>query len=395
MVLPIREAAASLRARPVRSIFTALGTTIGVAAFVATACIAETARAQLSARFDALEATQITVEYPAEGPYPHGFSTSGIESLRTLNGVQSAGEYWDVSAEGGDVSVSASFHPDPDAAVLSQVAVVAADPGALDSWSLGIGRGRTYDDFHERRSERVALLGSAAAIKLGVSRVDNRPAIVIGGILFNVIGIVESSPRNPLLLSSVLVPTATALTTFPDAQPDARVIIHTADGAAQLVARQARIALRPDQPDLLRVLAPPDPRTLRRQIEADAVRIVYAVSGVALLMGAIGIATSAALSVVERRHEIGLRKSLGASSRDIWHLIAQETALLGGVAGLVGTVIGLIVLTCYSLVQGWVPTGNPALIAGAPPAGVLVGAIAGVVPALRASRTPPAVTLRN
>ena len=273
--------------------------------------------------------------------------------------------------------------------------VIAADPGAVQAAIPTLTTGRLYDTFHNDRAERVAIIGRAAATQLGITRVDNQPAIFIGDTAYTLVGILDDVKRNPDLLLAVTIPTTAAVRDFPVAGANYQVLIATTAGAAQLAGHQAPIALRPDQPQRLQALVPPDPTTLRNQISSDITSLFLALSTLALLIGTIAIANATLLNIIERRSEIGLRRALGARRAHIRRQITTETALTGTTAALLGTSLAITTCAIYTHTRGWTLTINPTTLIIAPIIGLTTGTIAGLLPAIRAARTPPADTLRT
>jgi putative ABC transport system permease protein len=386
----ISEAVAAITQRPVRTLLTALGTILGVGAFVATNGLAETARAQVSSRFDALKATEVRIQ-DANPDGTNPFPDDVTQRLEALKGIRHAGLYYTVPDNG-------TLQPRTTASRATNqstpVPVIAADPGAIAAALPTLQTGRIYDQFHETRAERVALVGRAAATQLGIARVDNQPAVFIGNTAYTIIGILDDVQRNPDLLLSIIIPTTTAAHDLPTNGATYQVLIDTAPGAAQLAGRQAPIALRPDHPERLQALVPPDPKQLRNQVSGDITSLFLALSGLALLIGTVAIANATLLNIIERRSEIGLRRALGAKRAHIRRQITIEAALIGTVAGITGASIGLLGVVATSATRGWTTTINPTTILAAPLIGLTTGAIAGLIPAIRASNTPPAETLR-
>ena len=239
------------------------------------------------------------------------------------------------------------------------------------------------------------MLGRVAANQLGISRVDNQPAVFLGDTAYTIVGIVDDVARNPDLLLAVIIPTGAAEAQFDIREAEPQVIIDSVPGAAQLIGRQAPVALRPQQPDRLQALVPPDPNTLRNQVEGDVESLFYALAGLALLIGAVAITNATLLNIIERRPEIGLRRALGATRGHITRQITLEAALTGTLAGALGALAGLTAVIIVAIARQWTPTIQPGLLLAAPAIGIATGTLAGIVPALKASRTPPADTLRT
>ena len=377
-----------------RSVLTALGTVLGVGAFVVTLGLTATANAQISDRFDVLKATEVRLEDSNPEPgQPIPFPEDTDQRLQALNGVNSAGRYWTVR-----VGTPPTAHPSLDTTNrIAPTPVIAASPGALLAARPTTATGRLFDRFHRGETMRVAVLGSAAARQLGVTRVDASPAVFIDGAPFAIIGIIDDVKRNPDLLLSVIVPDTTALALWGTRAIDgsSKALIDVKSGAAQLIGRQAALALRPEQTDRYTTLVPPEPKTLRRNVQKDSNTLYIALAGVTLLIGAVGIANTTLVSVMERTGEIGLRRALGAARRHIATQFLGESAALGTLGGLLGTVLGLVVMIGIASSRQWTATIPPTIPVIAPLIGTCVGTMAGIYPAIRATAVQPLEALRS
>lgn len=304
------EALAGIAQRPGRASLSILGTAIAVAAFVAVLGLTSTANGQISSRFTVLSATEVTVtDTGSTLTHNAGFDETSEDRVRSLTGVRHAGVFWQAPVG------SAAVRTTPDSPGES-LTVTAASPDLLRAVHAQAGEGALYDEFHSRRAERVAVLGQGAAARLGISRVDAQPAVFVKGFPLTVVGILSSVDRQPDLMLSVMVPSSTARALWGDPVGDgAKLLIETAVGAASVVADQAAVAARPDDPDRLQVSSPPDPRELRDSVRADLDLLFLALAGVALIVGAVGIANTMVVAVMERVAEIGLRRSLVSRER--------------------------------------------------------------------------------
>jgi putative ABC transport system permease protein len=387
----ISEATTAITRRPGRSLLTALGTVAGVGAFVATTGLATTAQAQVGSSFDALKATEITaIDADPDGINPFPDDTS--ERLTRLNGVNHAGTFWTLDNTSLDPRPTAT----PTRPAPSDIPVIAADPDGLAAARPTLATGVLIDRYHNQHTERVAVLGRHAAERLGITRIDNQPAVFIGDTAYTVIGIVDAVGRNPTLMSAVIVPARTATAQLPTSEETTYTALIDVDpGAADLIGTQAPIALRPDQPERLDTLVPPDPRQLRQSIESDVTTLLYGLAGLALLVGMIGIANTTLVAVMERRNEIGVRRALGARRRHIATQFLTESAALGALGGVIGTSLGIIAVVTIAAARDWTTTLNPLYTLPAPAAGLAAGLIAGLQPAWRASRITPATALRS
>jgi len=393
----VSEAMAGMLQRPGRSVLTMLGTILGVGAFVAVLGLTATASGQIDRRFTVLSATEVTVQDVGSGnPDDNAvsFPADAAQRVGRLNGVVHSGVWWPAPLRGPRISAAPDLAVGDDAD--SGLSVVAAEPGALTAALPTLAAGRLYDAFHQSRAERVAVLGAAAARRLGVTRLDAAPAVFVDGRPYTVIGVIREVRRLPELLLSVVIPTSTALAAYgPPVDDRAKMLIETRLGAAQLIARQAPLALRPDAPQRFTAAAPPDPTTLRGTVAGDLDALFLLLAAISLIIGAVGIANTTLVAVMERTGEIGLRRSLGARPRHIAGQFLTESTALGTLGGLIGTSVGVAVVVLVAVAREWTAVLAPWTVLIAPLVGSAVGLLAGVYPALRAAATEPVVALRR
>lgn len=388
----VGEAMAGVSARPARSALTIVGTVLGITSLVATLGVSRTAGNQIVSRFDSAAATEVVVE-PAGTGNTQRTSTlpwdAQERSLR-LNGVVAAGTISPVNLRNAKTrSVAGTNSPTADL----DIPMFAGSPGLFAAVKSTLRTGRVFDAGHDRRAERVAVLGPGAAEQLRISRVSQQPAIFVGDRVFVVIGILGDVARQPDLLDAVIIPNGTARRDYGLRVP-AKVAIDTSQGAAALIASQIARVLDPTDPSRLRPSAAAAPKRVRDEVASDTNSLFLILGAVSLLVGAVGIANVTLVSVMERIGEIGLRRALGAGRRHIAAQFLTESAILGLVGGAIGASLGLLLTVVISAVKQWTPVMDQRLVLAAPSLGAVTGLVAGLYPAMRAASLQPVDALR-
>jgi len=381
-------ASVGLRTRRLRATLSALGIAIGVAAIVAVLGLAASAKAALLAEIRALGTNLLTVtdgqtltggvaELPEAAP-------GMIARLPGVTAVQDTGTV-------GGVSVYKSPLIPPietnglsvDAATLNLPAVA----------GTSLAQGRFLNAATAQRP--VAVLGAATARRLGIDRIRPGMRIWAGGQWFYVTGILNKDTYAPEIDSAVLVgfPAAEKYLHF-DGHPS-DIYVRTVDTQAatttvdNLLAAQAN----PQYPNQVDVSQPSDALTARADAQGALDTLFLGLGAVALLVGAIGVANIMVISVLERRSEIGLRRALGATRGQIRAQFLAEAILLSLAGGAAGVIIGAAATAVYARGHGEPVVIPPQAWAGGLVAAVVIGALAGLLPAIRAARLSPTQAL--
>lgn len=391
------EAAYGIGARPGRLFLTILGTVLGIGSVVVTVGMAQTNTGQMNSQFDAVASTQVTVSPKTQkgGKKERDMGTipwDAESQVMQIAGVKAAGLVAEVSI--GDAKITAVPVNDPSQPAQSTPPVLTTSPGLLEAVRGKVVTGRYFDEGHSERADRVVVLGAKAAAALGVNRVDSQPSIFIDERPYTVIGIIDDVQRRSDLLNAVILPAGTALADFEPTKPE-EVQVHIDVGAGPVVTRQAPIALDPNNPEGFKVTSPPTVSGLRDNIQADVNAVFLALGAVALLVGGLGIANVTLLSVMERVGEIGLRRALGATKRDIAGQFMVESVVIGLLGGLIGAAIGVFVVVGVAMSKDWTPVLDLKVALGSALAGGVIGLLAGLYPALKASRIEPIAALRE
>ncbi len=391
------ESVAGMLQRPARSALTALGTVLGVGTFVAILGLTATTSSQIDARFNILTATEVDVEDIGieQNEFVHlAFPHDSDARVERLPGVEHAGVYWTVDTRGSDATVRAS--PVGDASSGERADIVAASPGVIEAAVPHVAQGRVYDAYAERTAQPVVMIGAGMASRLGITTLETHPAIFIGDQPFTVVGIIDDVKRKADLLLSVVVPRSTAVKLWGEpGAGGAKMLIATKIGAARQVAKVVPTALRPDHPEYFKAEPPPDPRTLRSHVTSDLQQLFLLLAAICLVIGAVGIANTTLVAVLERTGEIGLRRALGARGGHITLQFLAESGALGALGGLIGTSLGTLTVVGVAVARDWTPVVHPTTVAAAPVIGLVTGLVAGLYPAWRASRIQPAEALRR
>jgi putative ABC transport system permease protein len=383
----LRTGSLGLRTRRLRAGLSALGIAIGIASMVAVLGISESSKADLLAQLDQLGTNLLRVApgqsfFGEEAKLPE----SATAMLGRVAGVQRVAAVRTVDG----TSVRRNDLIDP--VETGGIAVAAADPALADTGAARMRRGRFLDAATARYP--TVVLGSGAADQLGIDNTGSR--VYIGGRWFTVIGILEPVTLASSLDSSALIGFDAAARWFGEDR-DASTIYVRADpdaiaaGTGDLLGPTAN----PERPEEVEVSRPSDVLEARAAARTAFTSLFLGLGAVALLVGGVGIANVMVISVLERRSEVGLRRALGATRRHVGAQFACESLLLAAAGGTIGVGLGALVTIGYAQSRGWTTVVPPAALGGGLAAALVIGAVAGVYPALRAARLSPTDALRG
>jgi len=387
----LRVASVGLRTRRVRAALSALGVAIGIAAMVAVLGISESSKAGLVAQLNELGTNLLTV---APGQTFLGKSAKLPEAaeraVRNLSSVRSAAAVTAIS------SASVRRNPYIEAAETGGIGVYAADPELLATLGGRVLEGRFVNPANERYP--LVVLGSVAAQRLGVTSltVHGRPVnIYLGNTWFSVAGVIGPQPLAPEIERAALIGYPIAHSLFGTSR-HATMLYVRADpeevaGADSLLGATAD----PQNPENTTVSRPSAALQARADAQSTLTAVFLGLGAVALLVGGVGIANVMVISVLERRPEVGLRRALGARAVHIGVQFLGESILLSALGGCAGIALGAAATAGYAQVQGWIVVVPLLAVAGGVALALMLGALAGLYPAVRAARLAPAAALRS
>jgi putative ABC transport system permease protein len=381
----LRLSTVGLRTRKLRAGLSALGIGIGVAAIVAVLGLSSSASAGLLNEIAALGTNLLVVQngqtltgQPAELP------TVAPAMIARIDAVDEVQETGSVS---GDVYRS----PLVPAVNTNALSIEAASLGLLPTVGTSVAEGSYLDAATAR--EPVCVLGAAAAQRLGIDRIFSGERIWVDNMWFYVTGILNPAVLAPDIDSSVLVgfPAAIKYLGF-DGHPSTiylRAETSQVDAVDNLLAATAN----PQYPNEVAVSQPSAALVAQADAQGALDDLFLGLGAVALLVGAIGVANIMIISVLERRSEIGLRRALGATKGHIRVQFLAEAVLLALVGGVVGVGAGALSTAVYASTKHELVVIPTLAWAGGLGAAIVIGAVAGLWPALRAARMSPTQAL--
>ena len=382
-----RVASVGLRTRRMRAALSALGIAIGVAAIVAVLGLSSSSQAGLLAQIDKLGTNLLTVQTGQTL-----FGDTAELPLAAPGMISRIGPVEQVQYTG---STKANVYRSPliSSVNTNALSVQAASLDLPRTVGATIAEG-TYLNAATAR-DPVAVLGYAAAQRLGIDRLYPGERVWLGGMWFYLAGILGSATLAPEIDASVLVgfPAAKRYLGF-DGHPTTIYVRSVTSQTAAVYAVLGATA-NPEAPNEVQVSQPSAALTARAEAQGALNSLFLGLGAVSLLVGAVGVANIMLIGVLERRSEIGLRRSLGATRRDIRTQFLAEAILLALIGGAVGVSAGVLSTAIYALTKHWEISIPTTAWAGGLGAAILIGAIAGLLPAVRAARLSPTEALRT
>jgi putative ABC transport system permease protein len=383
----VQVACVGLRTRPLRGTLSALGIAIGVAAICAVLGLSASSAAALNAEIASLGTNLLTVS--------NGQSLFGQPAELPVTAPAMIGRIGPVTQVTSTGAVAAQVYRSPliPAAYTNALSVQTADPGLLGVLHGSVASGSFLNPA--TATEPVVVLGSFAAGRLGVDRVLPGTRVWLGGQWFYVAGILNPVALAPGVDDSVLVGfTAAHRYLGFDGHPS---VIYLRADTSQVAAVQSVLAdtADPESPSSVSVSQPSDALVAQADAKGAFNDLFLGLGAVALLVAGVGVANIMVISVLERRSEIGLRRALGARRGDIRVQFLAEAILLAALGGIAGVALGVTSTVVYASVKGWSAVVPPQAWAGGLCVAVLIGALAGLLPAMRAARLAPTEALRS
>ncbi len=394
----VQLAVSRLAAARLRAVLTMLGVIIGVGSIVALVSVAQGATSGITNRIESLGTNLLTIQ---PGSATSGFVRQGAGSATTLTlaDSQAIAALTDVAAVAPQVSTQAVVVAG-DKNTTTSIVGTTADYLAVRTYE--IWQGAFLTDVANQESLRIAVLGSTTADDLGLDESSVGSEILVGGIPFRVVGILQSKGSSGLGSQDdqVLVPIATAQRYFVSGTKVRSIAVSVAS-ADQIPLTKARLTALlqerhgtngtdddftiSDQAQLLDTFS---------SVTGLLALLLGGIASISLIVGGIGIMNIMLVSVRERTREIGIRKAIGARGSDILLQFLVEALVLSLLGGLIGIVLGVAASAVIAAIAGWGFSFSLITVVVAVGFSLAVGVVFGVWPARQAARLDPITALR-
>ena len=383
-----RVASAGLRTRRLRAALSALGIAIGVAAIVAVLGLSASSQAGLLAEIDKLGTNLLTV---TNGQTVFGQTAELPAAAPGM--IRRIGPVTQVADTGAIDSAHAYRSPLIPAINTNALSVQAASAGLPRAVGTSIAQGRYLNAA--TATQPVAVLGATAAARLGIGRIWPGERIWLGGQWFYVTGILRPAVLAPEIDTSVLVGFSAAHKYLGFDGHPSTIYVRAATDQVPAVQQVLAATANPESPSNVEVSRPSAALVARAAAKSALNGLFLGLGAVALLVGGVGVANIMVISVLERRSEIGLRRALGATRGQIRTQFLSEAILLAVLGGAAGVAAGAAATAIYATTRHWAIVIPAAAWAGGIGAALVIGAVAGLLPALRAARMSPTEALRT
>ena len=388
----LRLALSRLRRGRLRAALTMLGIVIGVASVVALVGVGRGTTANITASLNALGTNLLTVSPTGRFGGTTTLTVADAEAIAGIDGVAAVAPELSTEAV---VATSATN--------TTTTSIVGTSAGYAYVRAYTIWQGTFLTPVTVDGSLRTAVLGATVATDLGLGADAVGSTVSIGGLPFEVIGILQpkggsgfADPDN-----EVLVPLGTVAKYFVGGDSVRTIGVSVTDAASMQTARDAisellrvRHGIAATGTDDFSIFDQAQLLSVTDAISGTLTLLLGGIASIALIVGGIGIMNIMLVSVRERTREIGIRKALGARGRDILSQFLIEALTLSLIGGCTGVLAGLAVSAVIGRIAGWGFIFDPSTVAIATVFSVAVGIVFGVWPARQAARLDPVAALR-
>lgn len=382
----IKMAWHSVYTQKMRTLLTVLGIMIGIASVTIMVAIGNGTAEQVKSQMQGLGTNMLTANVVGRGSVT-SISLEDAETIADIDGVEAYAPVitGSATAKYGTTTYSAS--------------VTASTPSFADVRDYSVAQGRFIKDIDGAFSQKVAVVGSEVAEELGMSNPVGEQ-ITLNGTPYKIVGLLESKGSSstgsndniviiPLQTARVSLKTDAIRTIYVQAESENQV-----DFVQTMLEYNLQTFFRGDE-DSYTVFNQADLLETITEVSTSMSTMLTYVAAISLLVGGIGIMNMMLVSVTERTREIGIRKSLGAKQRDILFQFLVEAAMIGGLGGVVGVIVGASGSNFAGKLMDSPASPSADIMVLAVAFSMGVGVLFGFLPARRASRLNPVEALRH
>jgi len=383
----LRVGSSGIRSRKMRAALSALGIAIGIASLVGVLGLSESSRADLIDQINALGTNLLEVQ--ASTGFGRGSATLPDTAIPMVDRIPTVEQVSAIVDVNGGVYRS-SFIP---SGQTGGITILATDGRLMDTLNGSVAQG-TFLEGAELDYPAV-VLGAVAAQRLGINDLSSHPMIDMAGQLVQVVGILNEFALAPDLDRAVFIGRQAAVDYFNSDDVASTLFLRTDPEWVEETRAVLAATVNPETPENVSVSRPSDLLEAQAAAENAFAGLFLGLGAVALLVGGIGIANVMVIGVIERRSEIGLRRSIGATKAHIRRQFLTESLMLAAIGGIAGVLLGSAVTAVYATMQGWKVVIPSLATVGGFAAALAIGALAGIYPAMRAANLPPTEALRT
>ncbi|MBB5633139.1 macrolide transport system ATP-binding/permease protein [Cryobacterium mesophilum] len=374
----------NVTSRPLRSVALIAAFALAFAGLVGAAGIGSTASQQIADRLTAAARDEVRVNVPS------GTTTdqriAWMTRIRALDHVESVGEIATLDAGTARTARFALLPSLNDSPFPGST--LAADPDLFNVLRVQTTPSDAARLFAASGGQRVAVVGHSVVESLGLAQDGLGAEVWVNGEPYSIVGTITASPRQPNLLTSVVVPMHLFSST------SSQLVVRTSAGYSGPLAKAIPLALSPTAPGSISVETASELHNLRIGVQTDLNGLLGSLAAALLALAVLSGASAMYLSVQSRTQELALSRALGLGQAGVAAVFLWEGVVIGLAGALAGISGGLAISVSVAAAHGWTALAPWATIALSPLAGAICGAVAAFLPAMRAAKIDPSEAIR-